>query len=321
MGTRDDAVVRTVTGAETPPGRDRTYSYGPWVRRERRYAYRRRDGRRLLHRRGWQTERTYVENLGLDPAEVVVLVVATHWHDDPIRGMERLVEACDRADFCCSAALCCEEFLSVVGALEDRSFSGFGVRELHGVLPRLRRASSRPTFALANQRVLMRNEYEIWSLSPGVFQDFLKSGGGLVPGAGQTKVRLPGQRPTRWRSRSRSRTLRHCLGRIWRSRAGRPFCRARRALPKGRRRSRFSITGLRVLTNRRYGRECWRRLRSPCLRLDVEVVMPFRARRTHDVFFHAHGKPTRPRKAVRACAGVWQSSVASGRLASGLKGW
>ena len=312
-----------MTGAETPPGRDRTYSYGPWVRRERRYAYRRRDGRRLLHRQGWQTERTHVENLGLDPAEVVVLVVATHWHDDPIRGMERLVEACGRADFCCSDALCSEEFLSVVGALEDRSFSGSGVRELHGVLTQLRRASLRPMFALANQRVLMCNECEIWSLSAdsGIFQNFLKSVGGLVPGLGQTKARLPGQHPTRRRSRSgsRSRTSRYCLGRIWRSRAGWPFCKARRALPEGRRRSRFRITGLRTLTNRRDGRECWRRLRSPCLRLDAEVVMPFRARRTHDV--HAHGKPTRPRKADRACAGVWQSSVASGRLASGLKGW
>ena len=43
----------------------------------------------------------------------------------------------------------------------------------------------------------MRNECEIWSLSPdsGVFQNFLKSIGGLVPGAGQTKARLPGPTP------------------------------------------------------------------------------------------------------------------------------
>ena len=59
----------------------------------------------------------YLEGIGLDPAQVVVLVVATHWHDDHIRGLAKLVEACDQATFCCASALCQAEFLSAVDAL------------------------------------------------------------------------------------------------------------------------------------------------------------------------------------------------------------
>ena len=62
----------------------------------------------------------YLESIGLDPARAVALIVATHWHDDHIRGMARLVEACDRAAFCCAGALRQEEFLAAVGALENR---------------------------------------------------------------------------------------------------------------------------------------------------------------------------------------------------------
>ena len=204
MGTGDDAVVRAVTATETPPGHDEIELalFGPGYGES--VVMHIGDGEWVvvdscIDKDGRPNALTYLENLGLDPAEVVVLVVATHWHDDHIRGMERVVEACDRARFCCSAALGREEFLSIVGALEDRSFSGFGsgVRELHGVFTRLRGAASRPTFALANQRVLMRNECEIWSLSPdsGVFQNFLKSIGVLVPGTGQSKARLPGPTP------------------------------------------------------------------------------------------------------------------------------
>ena len=141
----------------------------------------------------------YLEDLGLDPAEAVVLIVATHWHDDHIRGMAKLVEACNRAAFCCAGALRGEEFLSIVGALEGRPFSGAGsgVREIHGVFARLAEAASKPTFALANRRIFSRNGCEIWSLSPddAAFRRFLKSVGGLLPDVGQTKTRVPSLAP------------------------------------------------------------------------------------------------------------------------------
>ena len=48
---------------------------------------------------------TYLCDLGSNPAEVVRLIVATHWHDDHIRGMGKLVEVCNNATFCCASAL------------------------------------------------------------------------------------------------------------------------------------------------------------------------------------------------------------------------
>ena len=141
----------------------------------------------------------YLESIGLDPAQAVVLIVATHWHDDHIRGMARLVEACNQAMFCCAAALCREEFLSAVGTLERRplTVTGSGVRELHDVFTHLAEAKSKPAHAIANRRVFTRGACEIWSLSPGdsVFQGFLRAIGGLVPSEGQTKRRIPDLSP------------------------------------------------------------------------------------------------------------------------------
>ena len=100
----------------------------------------------------------YLESIGLDPARAVALIVATHWHDDHIRGMARLVEACDRAAFCCAGALCREEFLAAVHALEDRhlTVNGSGVREIYRVFTRLREAASKPRFAHADRRILRK---------------------------------------------------------------------------------------------------------------------------------------------------------------------
>ena len=137
----------------------------------------------------------YLKRLGLDPNRAVHMVVATHWHDDHIRGMAKLVDACGKATFCCAGALCREEFLAAVDALERRhlTVAGSGVRELYQVFSRLARTGSRPTQAVVNRRVLVRKACEVWSLSPDdeALQDFLKAIGSLMPGAGQPKRRIP----------------------------------------------------------------------------------------------------------------------------------
>ncbi|MDE2822319.1 MAG: MBL fold metallo-hydrolase, partial [Chloroflexota bacterium] len=77
----------------------------------------------------------YLRSIGVEPAAAVTLIVATHWHDDHIRGMAKLVEACPDALFSCAAALRRDEFLSAIHALNRRgAFAGTsGVRELHTV--------------------------------------------------------------------------------------------------------------------------------------------------------------------------------------------
>ncbi len=120
---------------------------------------------------------SYLESIGVDPTQAVALVVATHWHDDHIRGMERLVETCGQAIFCCASALCQTEFLSAVDALERRhlSVTGSGARELYKVFTLLVERKSTPTHAISNRRVFANGACEIWSLSPDnvAFQGFL----------------------------------------------------------------------------------------------------------------------------------------------------
>lgn len=143
----------------------------------------------------------YLESIGVNPAQVVDLVVATHWHDDHIRGMAKMVEVCSNAKFCCASTLLKGEFLAAVGALEGhhRSVEGSGVREIHSVFTLLESKASQPTFALGNQLIHVQGKCEIRSLSPSSadFQDFLKSVGNLFPREGQTKTRIPTLSPNR----------------------------------------------------------------------------------------------------------------------------
>ena len=136
----------------------------------------------------------YLLAIGVKPHDAVSLIVATHWHDDHIRGMAKLVDVCGNAEFCCAAALRQEEFLAAIHALDGRgSFaSSSGVREVHAVFADLAERGRQPVFAMADRRFYKNEECEIWSLSPhdDEFVRFLKSIGTLFPREGQTKTRI-----------------------------------------------------------------------------------------------------------------------------------
>lgn len=139
----------------------------------------------------------YLESIGADLA-LVKLIVATHWHDDHVRGLAALVEACPHADVCISAFLTNEEFLTTVFAHDERPLTAVtsGVREMRRVLD-LRRGR-RVIRAVADRRILQipelshGKECEVWALSPcdGAHERFLQSLSKLVPGAGSQKRRV-----------------------------------------------------------------------------------------------------------------------------------
>ena len=141
----------------------------------------------------------YLRSLGVDPEPAVSLIVATHWHDDHIRGMAKLVDACPAAAFSCAAALRQDEFLSAIHALNRRGvFAGTsGVRELQAVFGSLAERGRAPHFAIADRRLLATGTCEIWSLSPhnAEFVRFLRSIGTLFPREGQTNFRVPDVSP------------------------------------------------------------------------------------------------------------------------------
>ena len=137
----------------------------------------------------------YLATIGVDPSEAVVLVVATHWHDDHIRGLAMIVKACTKASFCCAAALRSQEFLTVIGAWGQRPLAkaGSGVRELYRVFSHLHAKGTKPIFALANRRLYDGKECQIWSLSPSdeFFGRFLTSIARLSSAQGRTNTRVP----------------------------------------------------------------------------------------------------------------------------------
>lgn len=90
----------------------------------------------------------YLERLGLDPSSAVALVLITHWDDDHIRGIARVVETCAAARVACSAALEREDILQFVVEQEGSGGAlGSGVDELRTVLTS---AASRIVWAKAN---------------------------------------------------------------------------------------------------------------------------------------------------------------------------
>jgi hypothetical protein len=80
----------------------------------------------------------YFKTLNVDPAVSVKQVVATHWHDDHIRGFAELFEACKSAQLVLSDALKVDEFFQLVMSGSETMISSSGTDELHRVMEILR---------------------------------------------------------------------------------------------------------------------------------------------------------------------------------------
>jgi beta-lactamase superfamily II metal-dependent hydrolase len=129
----------------------------------------------------------YLEGLGIDTIDGVKLIVATHWHDDHIRGLAKLLEECTSAQFSCSIALKSDQFQLMVA--EEASLplnASSGVKEFAAIFSLLldrQRANMpkshiSPVLAGVNRRILHRTapgrsfHASIMALSPsdGLFR-------------------------------------------------------------------------------------------------------------------------------------------------------
>jgi hypothetical protein len=141
----------------------------------------------------------------------VKLVIATHWHDDHIRGLASILQRSPAAHFGCSAALDNENFRKLVELpyIQKRS----GIDEFRAILDLLveRRATGTPLnlvaprFAIENRRLLYLPALgrtcaaSVMALSPSdgtmrlAFADFAQ----LLPNSGQAQRRIPNRAPNR----------------------------------------------------------------------------------------------------------------------------
>jgi Metallo-beta-lactamase superfamily len=115
----------------------------------------------------------YLERIGVDCAKNVVAVLATHWHDDHVRGLGEVVRTCESSRFLCSAAFRSGEFLALTqSAVLGTERTTSGVNEFARILEILRQRKRAgglhcgPDFVLENTIVLEGDECELRALSP-----------------------------------------------------------------------------------------------------------------------------------------------------------
>ncbi len=148
---------------------------------------------------------SYLRSLGIEPEHSVDLIVATHWHDDHIRGLARSVECCPNALFSCSLAFTKKEFFAAVTRFNknNKIISGSGVNELYKIYQLLQ--SKKPKLASANTRIYSIDnskmshgqDVEFWALSPSNHEvdKFLVSLAQEMPKIMETKYRATSSSP------------------------------------------------------------------------------------------------------------------------------
>lgn len=148
----------------------------------------------------------YLKKLGVDPEEDVKLVVATHWHDDHIRGLGKIVEECESADFVCSTAIKAKEFLKLMEVHRHRQTSSatHGVCEFLKIFDTLKKRDTPPKFAIADRTLWRRPsssstmpDCSVHSLSPSdsEIEKALISLSELFPEEGTHQGRLSAPKP------------------------------------------------------------------------------------------------------------------------------
>ena len=110
----------------------------------------------------------YLESIGVDPSVSVKLVVATHWHDDHIRGLSKVVEACKQADLCFSSSLHNKEFIQLSETVSGRSFltGTSGIDEFHHSLLKILSREKTPIFAGEGSLIWRNPHCQVHALSP-----------------------------------------------------------------------------------------------------------------------------------------------------------
>jgi hypothetical protein len=142
--------------------------------------------------------RQYLESLGVDLATQVDLIIATHWHDDHVRGIADLFEQCTQSEFVFPQAMLDDEFIRFASAFQGQASKKFttGVEEFGKVLTlsgsRLKPGSKWPLRTSANGYVGYRKGagklshgqvVSLEALSPSHFdlQAFLARVSGVAP--------------------------------------------------------------------------------------------------------------------------------------------
>lgn len=135
----------------------------------------------------------YFKAIDVTPNDAVNLIIISHWHDDHIRGLNKIVSACPKASICCSSVLTTKEFLAYLLNYRRVMLSSSGVNEIDQVLNK----TSSVKNAMANRTVLklpqkgVAESCIVTTLSPSdkEYNNFLQQIGTLIPSSKKIKKR------------------------------------------------------------------------------------------------------------------------------------
>ncbi len=110
----------------------------------------------------------YFEKIGVNPSDSIKLIVASHWHDDHIRGLAQTVKASKQAELCFSSALQCNEFLQLSSTISGQAVinESSGIDEFHNSLLEIINRGKAPIFASEGSLVWKNDNCEIYALAP-----------------------------------------------------------------------------------------------------------------------------------------------------------
>ncbi len=96
----------------------------------------------------------YLKSIGINYKNDVQLIVATHWHDDHIRGLGKIINECTNAKLTLSMTQRKEEFLQLVGLYEQtKLIKKSGVNEFQSILRYLETNSKQPVWAIEGRTI------------------------------------------------------------------------------------------------------------------------------------------------------------------------
>lgn len=140
----------------------------------------------------------YLDQIGVD-ANAIEMVVATHWHDDHVRGLSKITAAASGAVCVMPHALNSREFATLASAYSGTDALAKGVSELYKILDQTE--VDRLRFAAASQLLLSTTTaagvVNVWALSPSSEEcrRALVAVGEMLPREGAPIDRSPSRRP------------------------------------------------------------------------------------------------------------------------------
>jgi hypothetical protein len=152
----------------------------------------------------------YLESFGNGAPDGVKLIVATHWHDDHIRGLAKLLESVPNAAFACSLALNADNFAILVEQTRAAMQSNSGVDEFAAIFDLLLKNGGAipanliaPKFAVENRKLLHLSgpprtyRATVTALSPsdGTVKKAFKDISKWLPKLGERQTRIVNQSP------------------------------------------------------------------------------------------------------------------------------